>query len=354
MISRLLFRWFRSQLHGAATFPGHRFHAHNAAAILVSLFVLVGLTAQAVDAQTRKVRVAVPGYTIAVLSFLAAKMNGYYTSEGLDVELIAMRAPTANLAVIGGNVEFSGVPLAGLTTALRGGPLKLIFCQFDKPQHSLYARAEFPSIKSLRGKKLAVSGLGTIDDILLREALGGNGIDPARDVTILAMGAADTRFTALVSGAIDASVLIAPVSFYAKDQGFRELASFQDLGFVLPSGGIVARDETLKIDAAMAEQFVRATIMGFLYMRDNRPGTLKVMSRMLRIDEATAAKLYDSSRPTMTHDGTVAGDVEKKMTGMVRKIAGVKEAPPTDKLYDFSLVKKAHAALQAKGWRPVP
>jgi ABC-type nitrate/sulfonate/bicarbonate transport system substrate-binding protein len=314
--------------------------------------LFVAVLATVVEAQTKKVRVAVPGYTIAVLSFLAAKMNGYYAGEGLDVELIAMRAPTANLALIGGNVEFSAVPLAGLTTALRGAPLKLIFCQFDKPQHSLYAKPEFPNIKALRGKKVAVSGLGTIDDILLREALGGSGVDPARDVTVLAMGAADTRFSALVSGAIDASMLIAPVSFYAQEQGFKELASFQDLGFVLPSGGIVARDETLKNDAITAERFVRATIMGFLFMRDNRLGTLKVMSRMLRIDESTAGKLYDSSRPTLTNDGTVTGESEKKMTGMVLKIAGVKEAPPTDKLYDFSLVKKAHAALQAKGWRP--
>ncbi|HEX2227252.1 MAG TPA: ABC transporter substrate-binding protein [Candidatus Binatia bacterium] len=306
------------------------------------------------QAQTKKVRVAVPGYTIAVLSFLAAKTNGYYTSEGLDVELIAMRAPTANLALLGGNVEFSAVPLAGLTTAVRGAPLKLIFCQFDKPQHSLFARAELQNVRALRGKKLAVSGLGTIDDILLREALAGNGVDPGRDVTILAMGAADTRFAALASGAIDASVLIAPVSFYAKEQGFKELAAFQDLGFVLPSGGIVARDETLKTDSVTAERFVRATIMGFLYMRDNRAGTLKVMSRMLRIDDATAAKLYDSSRPTMTNDGTVSGEAEKKMTAMVLKIAAVKEPTAADKLYDFALVKKAHLALQARGWRPGP
>ena len=33
------------------------------------------------------------GHTAAVVSFLAAKMNGYYAGEGLDVELIAMRAP---------------------------------------------------------------------------------------------------------------------------------------------------------------------------------------------------------------------------------------------------------------------
>jgi len=307
-----------------------------------------------VEAQSRKVRVAVPGYTIAVLSFLAARMNGYYASEGLDVELIAMRAPTANLAVLSGSVEFSAVPLAGLTTALRGAPLKLIFCQFDKPQHSLYAGAEFSGVKDLRGKKLAVSGLGTIDDILLREALSGNGLDPGKELTILAMGAADTRFSALVSGAIDGSMLIAPLSFYAKDKGFKELVAFQDAGFVLPSGGIVARDETLKNDPLMAEKFVRATIMGFLYMRDNRAGTLKVMARVLKIDERTAEKLYDTSRPTLTRDGTVAGDAQKKMTAMVLKIAGAKEAPAADKLYDFSLVKKAHVALQAKGWRALP
>ena len=34
-------------------------------------------TAAGLEAQTRKVRVAVPGYTIAVLSFLAAKANSY-------------------------------------------------------------------------------------------------------------------------------------------------------------------------------------------------------------------------------------------------------------------------------------
>jgi NitT/TauT family transport system substrate-binding protein len=263
-----------------------------------------------------------------------------------------MRAPTANLAVLGGNVEFSGVPLAGLTTALRGGALKLLFCQFDKPQHVLFARPEFTSVKALRGRKLAVAGLGSIDDFLLREVLSANGIDPAKEVTILSMGAADTRLTSLATGAVDASVLIAPVSFYAKEQGFRELASFQQLGFVLPSGGIVVRDELLKSDPVMVERFVRATVMGFLYMRDNRAGTLKVMSRMLRIDEPTAAKVYDASRPTMTADGTVSGDVEKKMTGFVLKTAGAKEAPPPDKLYDFALVKKSHAALQAKGWHP--
>lgn len=138
---------------------------------LVGIAILVLLSSVDLSAQSRKVRVAMPGYTIAGISFLTAKVNGYYAAEGLDVELIAMRAPTANLAVLSGSVEFSTVPLAGLNTALRGGALKIVMVHFDKPQHVLFVKNDLQNLKLLRGKKVAVSGPGVIDDLLLREVL---------------------------------------------------------------------------------------------------------------------------------------------------------------------------------------
>jgi NitT/TauT family transport system substrate-binding protein len=304
------------------------------------------------EAQTKKVRVAIPGYTIAVLSFLGAKMNGYYGAEGLDVELIAMRAPTANVAVLSGSVEFSGVPLAGLTTALRGAPLKLLFCQNDRPQHVLFAKPDLQNIKALRGRKIAVVGPGAIDDVLLREVLTTNGLDGGKDATILAIGTAETRFGALASGAVDAAVLIAPFTFNAKEAGFKELVTFKDEGFVLPSGGIVARDDLLKSDPATVEKFVRTTLMGFLLARDNRSAAIKILTRALKIEEPTAARLYDSARPTMTTDGALSEDAQKKVVAFAMKQAGVKETPPHEKLFDFSIIKKANATLQARGWHP--
>jgi NitT/TauT family transport system substrate-binding protein len=306
------------------------------------------------EAQLKKVRVAIPGYTIAVLSFLAAKANGYYASEGLDVELVAMRAPTANVAVLSGSVEFSAVPLAGLTTALRGAPLKVLFSQNDRPQHVLFAKADLQNLKALRGKKIAVVGPGAIDDVLLREVFSANGMDGGKDATILAIGTAETRFAALASGTVDAAVLIAPFTFNAKEAGFKELITFKDEGFVLPSGGIVARDELLKADPSTVEKFVRATLMGFIVMRDSRPAAIKVLSRNLRIEEPTAARIYDSARPTMTADGALSDEAQKKVVSFVMKQAAVKEAPPYDKLFDFSVIKKANVTLQAKGWQPGP
>jgi NitT/TauT family transport system substrate-binding protein len=304
------------------------------------------------EAQSKKVRVAIPGYTIAMMSLLAAKTNGYYAAEGLDVELVAMRAPTANVAVLSGSVEFSGVPLAGLTTALRGAPLKVLFCQNDRPQHVLFAKSDLQNIKALRGRKIAVVGPGAIDDVLLREVFSANGLDGGKDATILAIGTAETRFAALASGTVDAAVLIAPFSFNAKEAGFKELVVFKDEGFVLPSGGIVARDELLKTDPVTVEKFVRTTLMGFLLTRDNRPAALKVLARNLKIDEPTAARIYDSARPTMTADGTLSDEAQKKIVAFVTKQAGAKEAPAYEKLFDFSVIRKASATLQARGWHP--
>jgi NitT/TauT family transport system substrate-binding protein len=316
-------------------------------AILVALFAVGGS-----DAQTRKVRVAMPGYTIAGLSFLTAKLNGYYASEGLDVELIAMRAPTANLAVLSGSVEFSTVPLLGMTTALRGGALKVLLVHFDKPQHVLFAKNELQNLKLLRGKKIAVAGPGVIDDILLREILSANGIDPGRDVTILSMGAADTRVASLISGAVDGAMLIAPFTFTAKDAGFRELVVFKDQGILLASGGIVARDETLRAEPALVERFVRASAMGFIHSRDNRSGAIRVLTKALKIDEPVAVKVYDASRPTMTADGTLSDDAQRRMAAFVAKTAALKEIAPMEKVFDFSILRKANAALHTKGWQP--
>lgn len=320
--------------------------------ILIVMVIALWFGAGAVGAQARKVRVAMPGYTIAGISFLTAKLNGYYAAEGLDAELIAMRAPTANLAVLSGSVEFSTVPLVGLNTALRGGALKIIMVHFDKPQHVLYVKNDVANIKLLRGKKIAVSGPGVIDDVLLREVLGNSGIDANKDLTILSMGAADTRVTSLISGAVDGAMIIAPFTFTAKDAGFRELVVFRDQGLLLPSGGVAVRDDTLKNDPGLVERFMRASMMGFIHSRDNRAGAIRVLAKSLKIDEAIAAKVYDSSRATMTADGTLSDDAQKKMAAFVAKSSGLKEAVAADKVFDFSAVRKANAALLAKGWQP--
>ena len=91
--------------------------------------------------------------------------------------------------------------------------------------------------------------------------------------------------------------------------------------------------------------------MGLLvHARQSSLGTLKVISRMAsELMSRQAVNFTDSkSRPTLTKRRHGHGRVGKKDDWYGPQNCRRQEAPPTDKLYDFSLVKKAHATLQAK------
>ena len=70
---------------------------------LVTILILL-LFVEASDlcaAEGRRVPVAVPDLSTSLIAFVVAKEKRFYAEEGLDVELIKMSAPLANLALIG-------------------------------------------------------------------------------------------------------------------------------------------------------------------------------------------------------------------------------------------------------------
>jgi hypothetical protein len=45
---------------------------------------------------------------------------------------------------------------------------------------------------------------------------------------------------------------------------------------------------------------------------------------------------------------------QRKALDMVLKSANVKESPPLDRFFNFTVTRKVNAELQAKGWKPAP
>src|SRR6202008_24157 len=109
--------------------PGKHIHLFSATRkltvmILASLLILAALCE---PADARKVSVAVPDLSTSIVAFVVAKEKHFYDEEGLEVELIKMSAPLANLALIGGNVEFGAAGAAAIPSVMRGAPLKFLF-----------------------------------------------------------------------------------------------------------------------------------------------------------------------------------------------------------------------------------
>lgn len=318
---------------------------------LILLLMLVFLSARAGHAENFKV--AMPSTTQAVLAFTIARDKGYYRAEGLDVELILMSAPNASRALLSGDVQVATVGGAGMPPLLRGSPMKFLFTTYNRAMFWLYAKPEIRDVKSLKGKRVGVSGIGSGPDTLLRESLRLNGLDANRDVMILSLGVMPTIYSGLQSGIVDAAMLAPPVTLKAEEAGFRELVAFPKQDLVELQGAILVRDALLQADPGQVERFVRATYKGFLFIRENRGGTIPIVARYLQLSDVQAAKAYDQVvRPALTQDGTLSPEMQAKAVEHVLKRLELKEAPPLAKVFDFSVARKVMAELQAKGWKP--
>ena len=247
------------------------------AVLKVSLYVFA-LFSLAPIAESRVINVAVSARSLAQVAHYVAEQKGYYRDEGLEVRLILMNTPLAAQAVISGNVEFTGVSGGVLPAVIGGAPLRFVFSAFYRPMFWLYARPEIRTLAALKGKKVAVSGLGSGPATLLLEHLKKHGLDGARDVTILSLGLTPTRFAALSNGSVDAAILIPPFTFAAEDGGFRELISFIKEDFVELQGSLILREELLKSEPLLVEKFVRGTLKGLRYARENRAATIPILA----------------------------------------------------------------------------
>jgi ABC-type nitrate/sulfonate/bicarbonate transport system substrate-binding protein len=317
--------------------------------LVCSLFLI---DSSAIAQELVKVPVQIPAITPAVSPFALARDRGYYRQEGLDVQLVLIPSALGMQALLAGNIKFSTAGGAGMLPILRGAPVKFAFTTFSRPMFWLYAKSEIRAVENLKGKKVGVSGLGSGPDSLLREILKKHGLEGGRDVIILPVGSGTGRFFALQAGSVDAAMLSVPANLLAQDAGFRELVSFIDQEWVELQGTVNVTDQLLATDPILVEKFLRATLKGFIHYRDLRAQSIANLARFLKIKEDVTARIYDLMRPSLTQDGIVNEEIQRKSLEHVVDRAGLKEPPRLEKIFDYSMAVKVRNELRARGWRP--
>jgi ABC-type nitrate/sulfonate/bicarbonate transport system substrate-binding protein len=316
------------------------------------LVAILLLAARSSAQELVKVPVQIPATTPAVTPFAVARDRGYYRQEGLDAQLVVMPSAIGMQALLGGNVKFSTAGGAGLLPILRGAPVRFMFTTFSRPMFWLYSRPDLRTVESLKGKKVGVSSLGSGPDSLLRELLKQRGLEAGRDVAILAVGSGTARYFALQAGSVDAAMLSIPANLMAQEAGFRELISFIEQEWIELQGTINVTDQLWASDPGLVEKFVRATLKGFIHFRDQRARTIEILARFLRAKEDAVTRIYDLMRPSLTQDGIVSEEIQRKSLEHVIDRAGLKEPPRLDRIFDYSLALKVRQELRAQGWKP--
>jgi NitT/TauT family transport system substrate-binding protein len=317
--------------------------------ILARVLVILGLVlGPSSIAEASKVRVGIPSHAISQIAFYVAKDKGYYANEGLDVELILMTGPVSNTALIARELQFSIVPVAALTAAVRGAPLRIVQTSYYRPLWWMYGTSDVPDVRALKGRKIGVGGIASATGALAIEVLKRYGLEAGRDVLLLSVGVQSSVYTAIATKVVDAGLLTSPWNFKATESGFRTLLDLTKEDLVLLTGSVVVHEDTLRNERPLVEKFLRATMRGFLHAKENRPDSISIAARNIQLDTALAAKTYDVALPAFTTDGTMDRDAQKKALDLIGRIREVKPMPPFEQFFDFNLTRNIYQELKSR------
>jgi len=295
------------------------------------------------SAQLKKVRFSVSAVSIAEVPFRIAQVKGFYRDEGLDAEFIFIRGAVGMQALLGGSVDYTSASGSTIAAAVRGLPVKLVFIASAKPQFDLIAQREIRSVQDLKGKAVGISSRGGAVDLLTQLIVQKHGLAPNKDVISLVVGGQEDTVLALRTGRIAAALLTPPRPLILQREGFNRLAYSGDYLPTYPSGGIGVTDEKIKTSPNDVLAFVKGSVRGLQFARQNRAEAMKILSDYFSIkDQALSETFFDLYLSRLPVNGSADDAWMKGAIDFTQKSLGEigKEIPPS-KVFDFSFVQKA-------------
>ena len=255
-------------------------------ALLVSLVLVFPPSAFAQARPLKKIRVGVPSVSMGNIIIYVTKEARLYERHGLDAEVIVVQGSgIASKAMIGGNLDIAPVATPTVISAgLAGSDMTILAHTMPGVIHALMVKPEIKRVEDLKGKKIAVSTLGSLTDFLVRHIAKKKGLNPDRDLTLIQTGGDAERIVALKTGAVDGAAMSHPGYGRAQKLGFSMLwDSAKEVDY--PWMEITTRRAAVQRDRELVMDYMKAHLEGIALFKRDREFGKKVIKKTLRVDD---------------------------------------------------------------------
>jgi len=264
--------------------------------ILLSLVLVLSVCPGLSDAYGATIRIASAGLSGELLPLWIAQDRRLFKKHGLDTEVITIQGgPLAVQALLSGSVQFHAGGTSSIVDAkMRGADTATIAVFIDSLPYTLVSAQAIKSAGQLKGKRFAVSRLGSVSDLSLRIALRNLGVNPEKEAVILGIGDQTARFSALRSGSVDATVISPPLTVTARKMGFTQITSFQEAGITWAYNSIDATSDFAQKNHQTVLGFLSGFVEAIAYIHKNKEESLVTLKRWMRLEDREALdETYD-------------------------------------------------------------
>jgi NitT/TauT family transport system substrate-binding protein len=243
----------------------------------------------------RKVRLAYAGWETGTAVAYVGVDSGLFKKHGLEIEEIPIRdtlsAGVHSLLGVEILIGF-GNPLAIIQPVLSGADIALLGSHVSFDNYGMGVSSSVTGVKDLKGKKVGVSGLGSRSDLIARVILRRAGLDPSKDVEVVAAGLSPTRALAISKNLVQGAPLSEDVATEAKKLGIKIL----DVKAVpVVTELLMSTRSFIKRDEEAVRRFMRAYTAAIHFFVSRREDTLSILKKYFPNDQSiTVDAMYDN------------------------------------------------------------
>ena len=225
---------------------------------------------------------------------VAARVNGYFAGEGLDVDITVTPNSTEQMrGVSQGKFQIVSTAFDNvLAWSGREGAEIIAVAQIsDKTVLPVFVRPEIKTWSDLKGKKLAADAVDTAFALVLRRVLLANGLDMTKgDYELVALGATGARLESMLKGETFAGVLTSPFDVKAVAAGMRRIGDSKEVLPDYPNTIFAVNREWAQKNRDTLVAYLRAWLKGMNWVKDpaNRDAAIKMVGEQLKLNPKQA------------------------------------------------------------------
>ncbi|MBI4529268.1 MAG: ABC transporter substrate-binding protein [Deltaproteobacteria bacterium] len=225
-----------------------------------------------------------------------AKDRDIFRKYGLDVRFIQMPKSSVSVAaLIAGEIDMAIIGPGHLLNAASGGADVVgVGNLVQNLNYRFVSRPEIKTPEDLRGKRVAISGPGSVSHIIALLALQRLSMDPdqAKISFITIPGTELNRRIALETKNVDASSLLGSVGDLYIKRGYTMLFNFKAAGLTMPQTVLAVTRRTLAAKPEVFDSYLKGFVEAIAYILEpaNKSTVMGIIASNLRLDSPAAAE----------------------------------------------------------------
>lgn len=273
--------------------------------------------------------------------------NGWYEEAGINLSLLDIPNPVSAFGA--GEVDIAdGDPGTYIPAIANNVPMKIVSNMWrNKGAYWVVANNDINSWEDLKGKKIGSAQATGGMKLTLMEVLTQNGLDPNKDVELIANNFYQTAYATLSSGEVDATIIHQPYATLAEKEGVgKVLAKTWEYLPDYHTGVLVASQKMIDEQPEVVERILEVYFYANEYAKNNFDVFIPWAATYLNIDEETAREAIESEIVLWENNPIV--DIERLQVteDLLTKYGMQREAHSVDGVVDNQFAEKVAEQLK--------